>query len=82
MIRHLRKRESETLAEPAWLTEIEEPDSLAALEAGDRMPADPGPSTCCPRGRRTPTSTSLDQLMRPRARARRAPRSAQWMSED
>ena len=81
MIRHLRKRESETLAEPAWLTQIEEPVSLAALESGDRMPADPGLDDAARRAPRTPTSTSCDQLM-DREPERVAAQVRQWMSED
>jgi flagellar M-ring protein FliF len=34
MARHLRRREGETLAEPAWLTQIERPTPLSELEAG------------------------------------------------
>jgi len=34
MTRQLRRREGETLAEPAWLTRIEAPTPLSALEAG------------------------------------------------
>src|SRR5918999_1742092 len=42
MARHLRKREGEALATPAWLTEIEEPVRLAELEqATNVMPAQP-----------------------------------------
>ena len=80
MIRHLRKRESETLAEPAWLTQIEEPVSLAALESGNRMPADPGLDMLPPR---TPDTdlNKLDQLM-DREPERVAAQVRQWMSED
>jgi flagellar M-ring protein FliF len=50
VLRHLRKRERESLGEPTWLREIEAPTTLADLEAGrtQRMPAVaaemPGPS--------------------------------------
>ncbi len=57
MSRSLRKREGEALATPAWLTEIEEPVSLAELEQQTQIMAPPGtrPSRCR-RARRTPTS--------------------------
>jgi flagellar M-ring protein FliF len=43
MTRHLRKREDETLMrKPTWLSEIEAPTSLAALEAGTEAQM-PGP---------------------------------------
>jgi flagellar M-ring protein FliF len=51
VMRHLKKRESETLGEPTWLRQIEAPTTLADLEAGrtTRMPAlaaeMPGPSS-------------------------------------
>ncbi|MEA2267916.1 MAG: flagellar M-ring protein FliF [Solirubrobacteraceae bacterium] len=50
VMRHLKKRESESLGEPTWLRQIESPTTLAELEAGrtTRMPAMasemPGPS--------------------------------------
>jgi flagellar M-ring protein FliF len=51
VMRHLKKRERESLGEPTWLRSIEAPTTLADLEAGrtTRMPAVPaelpGPST-------------------------------------
>jgi len=50
VMRHLKKRERESLGEPTWLRQIEAPTTLADLEAGrtTRMPAVagamPGPS--------------------------------------
>jgi flagellar M-ring protein FliF len=50
VMRHLKRRERESLGEPTWLRQIEAPTTLADLEAGrtTRMPAVaaemPGPS--------------------------------------
>ena len=38
MSRHLKRREGEALASPSWLTEIEQPVSLAELEAPSALP--------------------------------------------
>ena len=59
MTRGMRKRESENLT-PAWLTEIEEPVSLAALEARThaRTTSTRPPTTCCRRASRTPACIS------------------------
>ena len=73
MMRHLRKRESETLAEPAWLTRDRGPD--AAGRARGRATAcrpTPGARRCCPRA--TPDTDLNDSTADgPRARARRGP---------
>ena len=78
--RHVDPDRGETLAEPAWLTQIEEPVSLAALESGNRMQADPGLDMLPPR---TPDTdlNKLDQLM-DREPERVAAQVRQWMSED
>src|SRR5918992_1131303 len=73
MGRHLRKREGETLAQPAWLTEIEEPVTLAELEqrTGAMLPP------------RAPDANmdTLNQLMT-REPERVAAQVKQWMAED
>jgi flagellar M-ring protein FliF len=80
MTRALRKREGEQLAGPAWLTEIEEPVSLAELE--ERTQAMEGaPTITLPP--RVPDNNlqALDQLME-REPERVAAQVRQWMSED
>ena len=60
MTRGMRKRESETLGTPAWLTEIDEPVRWPQLEAGAGMP-DSRPTRarrCSPRASRTPACSS------------------------
>jgi flagellar M-ring protein FliF len=75
MARHLRKREGEALASPAWLSENEEPVSLAELEqrtaAMQMLPP------------RTPDANleTLNQLMT-REPERVAAQVKQWMAED
>ena len=79
--RIMKKRKSRVARPmPAWLTQIEEPVSLAALESGNRMPADPGLDMLPPR---TPDTdlNKLDQLM-DREPERVAAQVRQWMSED
>lgn len=80
MARHLRKREGEALATPAWLTEIEEPVSLAELEQQTRvMPATP--SITLPPRAPDANLHALDQLME-REPERVAAQVKQWMAED
>jgi len=81
MTRALRKREGESLAEPAWLTQIEEPVSLAELEQQTQvMPASAPTITLPPR---VPDANlhALDQLME-REPERVAAQVKQWMSQD
>ena len=81
MTRALRKREGESLAEPAWLTQIEEPVSLAELEQQTQvMPASVPSITLPPR---VPDANlhALDQLME-REPERVAAQVKQWMSQD
>ena len=72
MSRHLKKREGETLASPAWLSEIEEPVSLAELEQQTQVMGSANPTITLP-PRAPDTSAPGD---RPadgaRARARRS----------
>jgi flagellar M-ring protein FliF len=83
MTRALRKREGETLATPAWLTEIEEPVSLAELERKTQaLPAQPGHPTITLPPRAPDTNLqALDQLME-REPERVAAQVKQWMAED
>src|SRR5919108_5452136 len=65
MSRHLRKREGEALAAPAWLTQIEEPVSLAQLEQQTQvMPQHPQPPTITLPPRAPDANLqAIDQLM-------------------
>lgn len=80
MTRALRKREGQELAGPAWLTEIEEPVSLAALEERTQVMTAPATITLPPR---VPDGNlqALDQLME-REPERVAAQVKQWMAED
>jgi flagellar M-ring protein FliF len=81
MARHLRKREGEALATPAWLSEIEEPVSLAELEQRTQaMPAAQPTITLPPRAPDT-NLQALDQLME-REPERVAAQVKNWISED
>jgi flagellar M-ring protein FliF len=80
MSRHLKRREGETLASPAWLTEIEEPVSLAALEQSTSEPA-AMPTIALPPREPDVTLNQLDQLME-REPDRVAAQVKQWMAED
>jgi flagellar M-ring protein FliF len=80
--RGLRRREGEGLGTPSWLTEIEEPVSLAALEASasDSPTADAVTQMLPPR---VPDASlhQLDQLME-REPERVAAQVKAWMAED
>jgi flagellar M-ring protein FliF len=79
MARGMRKRESEALATPAWLTQIEEPVSLAELE---QQTSDSSAPTIKLPPRVPDTSLAqLDQLME-REPERVAAQVKQWMSAD
>jgi flagellar M-ring protein FliF len=81
MARHLRKREGEALATPAWLTEIEEPVSLAELEQRTQVMASDQPTITLPPRSPDTNLQALDQLME-REPERVAAQVKQWMSED
>jgi flagellar M-ring protein FliF len=82
MTRSLRKREGEALATPAWLTEIEEPVSLAELEQKTQVLAGPGHPTITLPPRSPDTNLqAIDQLME-REPERVAAQVKQWMAED
>jgi flagellar M-ring protein FliF len=82
MTRALRKREGESLATPAWLTEIEEPVSLAQLEQQTQVMNMPQHPTIKLPPRAPDTNLqALDQLME-REPERVAAQVKQWMSED
>ena len=81
MSRSLRKREGEALA-PAWLTEIEEPVSLAELEQQTLvMPGPANPTITLPPRAPDANLQALDQLME-REPERVAAQVKQWMAED
>lgn len=81
MARHLRKREGEALATPAWLTEIEEPVSLAELEQRTQVMAPASPTITLPPRAPDANLQTLDQLME-REPERVAAQVKQWMGED
>jgi flagellar M-ring protein FliF len=82
MTRSLRKREGESLASPAWLTDIEEPVSLAALEQQTQvMPAAGHPTITLPPRAPDTNLQAIDQLME-REPERVAAQVKQWMAED
>jgi flagellar M-ring protein FliF len=76
VMRHLKKRERESLGEPTWLRQIESPTTLADLEAGrtTRMPVAqvPGPSA---------TRLSAENIA-DNDPERVAQQIRQWMQED
>jgi flagellar M-ring protein FliF len=79
--RHLRRREGEMLASPSWLTEIEEPVSLAALEQSATAQIEAPPTITLPPRQPDAMLNQLDQLME-REPDRVAAQVKQWMSED
>jgi flagellar M-ring protein FliF len=81
MSRHLRKREGETLASPAWLSEIEEPVSLAELEQQTQVMGRTNPTITLPPRAPDTTLQAIDQLME-REPERVAAQVKQWMAED
>jgi flagellar M-ring protein FliF len=81
MSRHLRRREGEALAEPAWLKEIEEPVSLAELEQRTQIMHPPSPTITLPPRAPDANLQALDQLME-REPERVAAQVKQWMAED
>jgi flagellar M-ring protein FliF len=81
MTRALRRREGEQLAGPSWLTEIEEPVSVAELEQRTQVMEAPAPSIALPPRMPDTTLHQLDQLM-DREPERVAAHVKQWISED
>jgi len=77
MSRHLKRREGEAIASPAWLREIEEPVSLAQLEA----PSPEQATMILPPRAQARSAQALEQLM-DREPDRVAAQVRQWMSED
>jgi flagellar M-ring protein FliF len=82
MTRSLRKREGEALTAPAWLSEIEEPVSLAQLEQETQVMSGPQHPTIKLPPRAPDTNLqAIDQLME-REPERVAAQVKQWMAED
>jgi flagellar M-ring protein FliF len=81
MARHLKRREGEAIASPSWLTEIEEPVSLAALEQSTTSDAANAPTIQLPPRAPDVTLNKLDQLME-REPDRVAAQVKQWIAED
>ena len=79
MSRHLKRREGEAIAAPSWLTEIEQPVSLAELESpGTRSEHQ---TVLLPPRQQDSSAQALDQLMQ-REPERVAAHVKQWMAED
>ena len=76
MARHMRRREGETLAEPAWLKQIERPTPLSELEAGTQTQI-----MTLPERQPDFQLQTLDQLTE-REPERVAAQVRAWMSED
>ena len=82
MARGMRKRENENLGTPAWLTEIEEPMSLAQLEARTSgYTLDHAAAAMLPPRVPDAHMHQLDQLME-REPERVAAQVKAWMAED
>ncbi len=81
MSRHLRKREGETLASPAWLSDIDEPVSLAELEQQTQIMGRGNPTITLPPRAPDTSLQAIDQLME-REPERVAAQVKQWMAED
>jgi len=81
MSRQLKRREGEALASPSWLSEIEQPMSLAELEApsAPRMPE--RPTVMLPPREQDQSAQALEQLMA-REPERVAAHVRQWMADD
>ena len=80
MMRHLRRREREMLPQPEWLSQIDRPVSLAALEAGGEEPQTREMVTL-PEREVEPGLLRLEQLM-DREPERVAAQVRQWMTEE
>jgi len=81
MGRHLRKREGEALQTPAWLTQIEEPVSLAELEQRTQVMSPQPPTITLPPRSPDANLQALDQLME-REPERVAAQVKNWMAAD
>jgi flagellar M-ring protein FliF len=80
MSRQLKRREGEGLASPSWLSEIEQPITLAELEApGPRMPE--RPTVVLPPREQDESAQAIGQLMQ-REPERVAAQVKQWITED
>jgi flagellar M-ring protein FliF len=80
MARSLRKREGEALASPSWLHEIEQPVSLAELEA-PKVQRPEHPTLVLPPRSPDTSAQALDQLI-DREPDRVAAQVKAWMSDD
>jgi len=78
MMRHLRRREREALPQPEWLSQIDRPVSLAALEAGEPQTRE---MVTLPDREVEPGLMRLEQLM-DREPERVAAQVRQWMTEE
>ena len=76
MMRALRRREAEELPTPAWLTQINEPTPLAALEA-----AKPEPPTMVLKEREPNFQLQTMEQLMDREPERVAAQVKAWMSE-
>ena len=76
MWRHMRRRERDALPQPEWLSQIDQPVTLAELEAGDTRPFEPLPDREV-----EPGLLRLEQLME-REPEKVAAQVRQWMTEE
>src|SRR3954468_22475972 len=81
MSRGMKRRERESLGTPSWLSEIEEPVSLAALEARTADPGFEATTAMLPPRVADASLHQLDQLME-REPERVAAQVKAWMAED
>jgi flagellar M-ring protein FliF len=81
MSRQLKRREGEALASPSWLSEIEQPVSLAELEAPGRPRMPEHPTMVLPPREQDRSAQALEQLME-REPERVAAHVRQWMAAD
>jgi flagellar M-ring protein FliF len=81
MSRSLRKREGEPLSTPAWLTQIEEPVSLAELEQQTQIMGPSAPTITLPPRAPDANLQAIDQLME-REPERVAAQVKNWMAQD
>src|SRR3954447_1702210 len=81
MTRGMKRREGDNLGMPSWLSEIEEPVSLAALEARTANPGFEATTAMLPPRVADASLHQLDQLME-REPERVAAQVKAWMAED
>jgi flagellar M-ring protein FliF len=81
MMRSLKKREKEALPQPDWLSQIDQPISLSALEGGSAQATRQMVASTLPEREVDPGLARLEQLM-DREPERVAAQVRHWMAED